>query len=50
MDDRGFVCETRDKIKERIDKLSKYYVIKDLGKMDTFVGYKIINNNTVDTV
>jgi hypothetical protein len=36
VDDEGIFCEI-------IDKLSKFFVVKDLGKMETFVGYKIIN-------
>jgi hypothetical protein len=33
-----------------IDNLSKYFVVKDLGNMETFVGCKLINNKTNDTV
>jgi hypothetical protein len=33
-----------------IDKLSLHIVVKDLGNMETFVGCKIINNKTKDTV
>jgi hypothetical protein len=33
-----------------IDKLSKYFVVKDLGNMETFDGCKIINNKTNDTL
>jgi hypothetical protein len=29
-----------------IDKLSKHFVVKDLGNMETFVGCKITNNKT----
>jgi hypothetical protein len=44
------ICETRERIKEMIDKLSKYFVVKDLGNMEAFVGWNIINNKTNDTV
>jgi hypothetical protein len=37
-------------IKEMIDKLLKHFVVKDLGKMETFVGCKIIDNKTNNTV
>jgi hypothetical protein len=33
-----------------IDKLSKRFVVKDLGNMETFVGCKIINNKTNSTI
>jgi hypothetical protein len=32
-----------------IEKLSKHFVVKDLGITETFVGCKIINNKTNDT-
>jgi hypothetical protein len=35
--DGGIFCERRKKIKEMIDKLSKHFVVKDLGNMETFV-------------
>jgi predicted alpha/beta superfamily hydrolase len=44
VDDGGIFCETRKEIKELIDKLSKHFVVKDLGNMETFCGCKIINN------
>jgi hypothetical protein len=50
VDDGGIFCKTRKEIKEMTDKLSKHFVVKDLGKMETFSGCKIINNKTNDTV
>jgi hypothetical protein len=47
VDDGGIFCETRKEIKELIDK---HFVVKDLGNMEAFVGCKIINNKTNDTV
>jgi hypothetical protein len=38
VDDGGMICETRKDVKELIDKLSKHFVVKDLGNMETFVG------------
>jgi hypothetical protein len=38
VDDGGIFWETRKEIKEMIDKLSKHFVVKDLGNMVTFVG------------
>jgi hypothetical protein len=32
-----------------IEKLSKHFVVKELGITETFVGCKIINNKTNDT-
>jgi hypothetical protein len=49
VDDGGICCETRKEIKKMIDKLSKHFVVKDLGNLETFVGCKIINNKTNDT-
>jgi hypothetical protein len=50
VDGGGIFCETRKEIKEMIAKLSNHFVVKDLGNMETFVGWKIINNKTNDTV
>jgi hypothetical protein len=46
VDDTGTFCETREEIKEMIEALSKRFVVKDLGIMESFVGQKIINNTT----
>jgi hypothetical protein len=37
VDDGGIFCETRKEIKELIDKLSKHFVLKDLGNMETYL-------------
>jgi hypothetical protein len=50
VDDGGIFCETSKELKELIAKLSKHFVVKDIGNMETFVGCKIINNKTNDTV
>jgi hypothetical protein len=50
VDNGGIFCETTVEIKEMIAKLSKLFVVKDLQNMETFVGCKIINNKTNDTI
>jgi hypothetical protein len=50
VDDGGICCEIREEIKFMIAKLSKHFVVKDLGNMETLVECNIINNKTNDTV
>jgi hypothetical protein len=44
VDNGGIFCETREEIKQMIDKLSKYFVVKDPGNMEIFFGCIIFNN------
>jgi Reverse transcriptase (RNA-dependent DNA polymerase) len=48
--DDGGIFSTADEIKEIIVALSKTFVVKDLGKMETFVGCQIIENEQRDTI
>jgi hypothetical protein len=50
VDDGGIFCKEKAEIKEVITSLSSYFVVKDLGEMETFVGCKILNNKEKDTV
>jgi hypothetical protein len=49
VDDGGIFSSAGD-IKKVIETLSKVFIVKDLGKMETFVGCKIIKNETKDTI
>jgi Reverse transcriptase (RNA-dependent DNA polymerase) len=48
--DDGGIFSTADEIKEIIEALSKTFVVKDLGKMETFVGCQIIENEQRNTI
>jgi predicted alpha/beta superfamily hydrolase len=50
VDDGGIFCETREEIIDMTVKLSKHFVVKDIGKKETFVGFKIINSKKNATV
>jgi hypothetical protein len=50
VDDGGIFCNSKDEIKQLLKFLSRHFVVKDLGEMETFVGCKIINNKANDTV
>jgi Reverse transcriptase (RNA-dependent DNA polymerase) len=50
VDDGGIFCNSKDEIKQLLTFLSRHFVVKDLGEMDTFVGCKIINNKANNTV
>jgi hypothetical protein len=49
VDDGGIFSNDKN-IKEVIDGLSKHFTIKYLGKMETFLGCKIIENDKKDTI
>ena len=48
--DDGGIFSTKEEVREVIKELSKTFVVKDLGKMETFVGCQIIENPQKDTV
>jgi hypothetical protein len=48
--DDGGIFGTPEEIKHVLTQLSKTFVVKDLGPMETFVGCKIITNKSKDTV
>jgi hypothetical protein len=48
--DDGGIFSTADEIMEIIEALSKNFVVKELGKMETFVGCLIIENEQRDTI
>jgi Reverse transcriptase (RNA-dependent DNA polymerase) len=48
--DDGGIFSTAHEVKEIIKALSKTFVVKDLGKMETFVGCQIIENDKRDTI
>jgi hypothetical protein len=50
VEDGGIFCKKESRNKEVMDSLSSYFVVKDLGEMETFVGCKILNNKERDTV
>ena len=48
--DDGIIFSTEEDIKEVLLKLSKTFMVKDLGKMETFLGCKIIENKEKNTI
>jgi hypothetical protein len=50
VDDGGIFGKEKAEIKKVMDSLSSYFVVKDLGEIETFVGCKILNNKERDTV
>ena len=48
--DDGGIFSTEENIKEVLTELSKTFMVKDLGKMETFLGCKIIENEEKDTI
>jgi hypothetical protein len=50
VDDGGILCKEKAHIKEVMTSQSSYFMVKELGEMETFVGCKILNNKEIDTV
>jgi hypothetical protein len=48
--DGGIFCKAKAELKKVTDSLSSYFVVKDLGELETFVGCMILNNKERDTV
>jgi hypothetical protein len=48
--DDGGIFTAEEDIKPIITALSQVFVVKDLGPIDTFVGFKIIENKEKDTI
>jgi hypothetical protein len=50
VDDGGIFCKEKAEINKVMESLSIYFVVKDHGEMERFVGCKILNNKEKDTV
>jgi Reverse transcriptase (RNA-dependent DNA polymerase) len=48
--DDGGIFGTQDEIKQVLKELSKTFKVKDLGKLENFIGCKIIENQAKDTL
>jgi Reverse transcriptase (RNA-dependent DNA polymerase) len=48
--DDGGIFGTPDEIKKVLQELSKTFIVKDLGKMEDFIGCNIIENEERDTI
>jgi hypothetical protein len=48
--DDGGIFARQTEVKRILTELAKHFVVKDLGKMESFVGCKIIENNAKNTI
>jgi hypothetical protein len=48
--DDGGIFARQTEVKRILTELAKHVVVKDLGKMESFVGYKIIENKAKNTI
>ena len=48
--DDGGIFSSKEEIKEVLEALKKHFIVKDLGKMETFVGCKIIEHQNMTLI